>query len=107
MTEPHSGRLQQLLKMLEREPNDAFLLYGIAIEYKNLNESNTALEYLDRVLQVDPNHSYTYYQQGQVLEGMGETERARERYQAGIESANRAGDGKARGELEAALDMLA
>src|SRR5688572_30419493 len=97
MPEPHSGRLQQLLQMLEREPNDAFLLYGIAIEYKNLNEANTALEYLGRVLKVDPNHSYTYYQQGQILESTGEVEKARAAYQQGIEAANRTGDAKAKG----------
>ncbi len=101
-----SERLEKLRKMLEREPNDSFLLYGIAIEYKNLNEANTALEYLDRVLAVDPNHSYTYYQQGQILESTGEVDRARERYVAGIEAAARTGDAKARGELEAAIDMI-
>lgn len=106
MTQPHSGRLTQLLSMLEREPNDGFLLYGIAIEYKNLNEANTALGYLDRVLAVDPDHAYACFQQGQILESIGETERARARYAAGVQAARRTGDEKARNELEGALDML-
>ena len=106
MTVPRSPRLQQLLTMLEREPNDAFLLYGVAMEYKNLNEANVALDYLERVLKVDPNHSYTYYQKGQILESTGDADAARDAYRAGIESADRTGDAKARGELEAALDMM-
>ena len=34
--------------MLERQPNDAFLLYGIALEHKKLNDHPKAIEYLDR-----------------------------------------------------------
>lgn len=92
--------------MLEREPKDAFLLYGAAIEYKNLSEPQTALAYLDRVVAVDPNYNYAYYQQGQILESLGDEAKARERYLAGVEAANRTGDAKAKGELEAAIDMM-
>jgi len=35
-----STRLEQLEKMLQREPNDTFLLYGVAMEHKKTG--NTA-----------------------------------------------------------------
>src|SRR4051794_4427797 len=49
-----SERLEKLRAMLEREPNDTFLLYGIAMEHKKLNDAPAALEYLDRVTRIDP-----------------------------------------------------
>ena len=46
---PMSDRLRQLQKMLERQPDDAFLLYGVAMEHKKAGDAAGALEYLGRV----------------------------------------------------------
>ena len=47
-----------------------------------------------------------YLMCGQMLEKVGRTEEAREWLTAGIAAAGKAGDGHARGELEAALSTL-
>jgi tetratricopeptide (TPR) repeat protein len=99
-------RLQQLVVMLERQPRDPFLLYGIGMEHKKAGDLPKSLEYLRRVIEVDPNYCYAYYQQGQVLEQQGDTDAARSAYGAGIEAARRANDAHAQGELESALALL-
>ena len=98
--------MRQLEQMLQRQPDDAFLLYGMAMEHKKAGDAAAALEYLGRVTQKDPNYCYAYYQRGLVHESQGDTEAAMKSYQEGIEAADRAGDAHARGELEAAMEML-
>ena len=98
--------MRQLQQMLQRQPDDPFLLYGVAMEHKKGGDAAGALEYLSRVTQKDPNYCYAYYQRGMVHESQGDTDAARTAYQEGIEAADRAGDAHARGELEAALEML-
>jgi tetratricopeptide (TPR) repeat protein len=92
--------------MLERQPRDPFLLYGIAMEYKKQGDLPKALEFLGRTIEVDPNYCYAYYQQGQVHEQSGDVEAAKRAYVAGIDAAMRSGDEHARSELQGALDMI-
>jgi Flp pilus assembly protein TadD len=91
--------------MLETSPDDPFLLYALAMEFKRSNESQ-ALELLGRVIQIDPNQAYAYFQLGQVHEGAGRMDDARDVYRRGIEAAGRGGDEHARSELMGALDAL-
>lgn len=99
-------RLEKLQKMLERTPQDTFLLYGIALEYKKMGDANRAIEYLDKVVAVDPAYCYAYHQRGLVHESLGDMEAAKRAYREGIHAATRAGDAHARGEIEAALQMI-
>ena len=101
-----SERLQKLQKMLEREPGDTFLIYGLALEHKKLGEDARALELLDRVIQLDPGYCYAYFQKGAVLESAGDSDAAKSAYRAGIDAAKKKGDAHAQGELEAALSMM-
>jgi tetratricopeptide (TPR) repeat protein len=106
MTEA-GGRLAKLLEMLEKQPADAFLLYGAAMEYKKAGDYPKAIEYLERVLRVDPGYCYAYFQRGQVYEASGDVEAAKRAYGEGIEAAVKKGDAHARDEIEAALAMIA
>jgi tetratricopeptide (TPR) repeat protein len=103
---PTSERLEKLHKMLERDPNDAFLLYGVALEHKKLGDAAKAIEFLDRVIAADPGYCYAYFQKGQVLESRGDSAGARETYESGIAAAKEKGDAHAQGEIEGALSML-
>lgn len=102
----NSDRMQQLQRMLEKSPDDAFLLYGIGMEHKKAGDTARAVEFFDRTLRVDPGYCYAYYQRGQTLEQAGDEDGARRAYREGIEAATKKGDAHARGELEAALDLL-
>ena len=100
-----SDRMVQLLKMLEREPNDAFLLYGVALEHKKANELEQALEYLSWVIARDPGYCYAYHQTGLIHEMRGDVAAARSAYKDGIAAAIKKGDAHAQGEIASALEM--
>ena len=101
-----ADRLVQILKMLEKTPGDAFLLYGAALEYKKQEKFVEALDYLNRAIGVDENFCYAYYQKGQVLEEQGDNAAAAGAYRAGIVAAERVNDQKALGELSGALSII-
>jgi predicted Zn-dependent protease len=99
-------RLEQLQAMLQKEPSDPFLLYGIAMEYKKQNNPASAIDYFNRTLAADPSYCYAYFQSGQVHESTGDTDAARKAYQDGIAAAQKKGDAHAMSEISGALDML-
>ena len=99
-------RMEQLRRMLERDPNDPFLLYAIALEHKKAGDATQAIEFLNKVVQVDPGYCYAYHQRGLTYESLGDLEAARRAYREGIEAATRKGDAHARSEIEGALAMI-
>jgi Tfp pilus assembly protein PilF len=98
--------MQQLQAMLEKEPADTFLLYGLALEYKKAGDAKSATEYLDRVIALDSGYCYAYHQKGLIAEFVGDIPAAKAAYQQGIAAATKKGDAHARQEIEAALEML-
>lgn len=99
-------RINKLREMLQTQPDDTFLLYGLAMEWKKAGDYSQALEEFDRVIALDPGYCYAYYQKGLVYEEQGALNQARTSYQQGIEAAMKKGDAHARSELEAALSLL-
>lgn len=99
-------RLEQLQSMLAKEPNDPFLLYGIAMEYKKQNDTASALDYFRRTIAADAGYCYAYYQMGQTLESTGDTAAAKKAYTDGIAAARVKGDHHAASEIVGALEMI-
>jgi Tfp pilus assembly protein PilF len=101
-----SERMRQLEQMLAKEPNDTFLLYGLAMEFKKAGDPTRALEYFQRVIDLDGGYCYAYHQMGLIHESLDDLDSARAAYRAGIEAARRKGDEHARQEIQAALSMI-
>jgi len=101
-----TDRMQKLQQMLEKEPNDTFLLYALALEHKKAGSYPQALIYLSRVLQKDPSYCVAYQQAGQVHELAGDVESAKRAYHDGIAAAQKKGDHHAAEEMQSALQML-
>lgn len=101
-----SKRLEMIREMLTRKPDDSFLLYGLANEYKNTGDLTNALETYRRIFVLHPDYVAAYYQCGQALEEAGNLEEAAAVYDQGIEVARRVGDGHALSELQTARDLL-
>lgn len=99
-------RLRQLQQMLEKSPQDTFLLYAVAMEHKKAGEAESALDYFDQVIRLDPGYCYAYHQRGLLHEATGDLEAARQSYREGVAAAVRKGDAHAQGEIQAALDMV-
>ena len=106
MTAPTSDKLDKLQQLLARQPGDAFLLYGIAMEYRKLRDFERAVDFFNRTIEVDPAYCYAYFHRGQTHELAGDAAAARQSYRDGIAAAERAGDAHAKEELQAALEML-
>jgi tetratricopeptide (TPR) repeat protein len=99
-------RLDQLEKLLKIDPNDAFVLYGIAHEHANLGAHDRAIEFYDRCLAVDPSYCYAYYHKARSLESSGRSDDAAVVIRAGIEASKKAGDAHAVSELQGLLSHL-
>ncbi len=57
------------------------------------------------LIAANPDYHAAYFHGGQTLERMGREDEAREMYGQGVEAATRKGDGHARAEMQAALDL--
>jgi tetratricopeptide (TPR) repeat protein len=101
-----STRLNLLKDMVAKSPQDSFLRYGLAMEYRNSGDHEAAIAEFRALVAANADYSAAYYHGGQTLEKLGRLDEAREMYRAGIETTNRLGDRKTRDELQAALDLL-
>jgi len=100
------SRLDELNKMLASEPNDPFVLYGIAQEHAKAGRHRDAVGFYERCLEADPAYLYGYYHKAVSLIDLGEQADAGQTLQAGIRAAKAARDAKALNELSALLDSM-
>ncbi len=100
------SRRQRLEEMLAEEPNDAFLRYGLAMDYAGGGDDESAAKEFAELMRRAPDYVPAYLQAGQVLARLGRDDEARAVYRAGVVAAQRAGDLHAAGELQGFLDML-
>ena len=101
-----TDRLEILKSMVAQKPTDTFARYGLAMEYRNTGDLESAMREFRELMAIAPDYSPAYFHGGQTLERMGRIEEAREVYTNGVEAARRGGNQHALGEMQAALDML-
>lgn len=99
-------RLVTLLTMVRDKPNDPFLIFAIALEYKSGGNQAESRAYFERLVNEFPDYVATYYQYGKMEEENGSAERAVDLYRKGIEKAKASGDAKTARELQQAIDMV-
>ena len=100
------NRLETLKTLVAQSPQDSFLRYGLAMEYRNTGDMESALREFRTLMEINPDYVASYFHAGQTLERMGRPEEARQVYLTGIEVSGRKGDLHARSELQGALDLL-
>jgi predicted Zn-dependent protease len=100
------GRLEMLQELLAEFPDDAFARYGLAMEYANSGDAETALREFTTLLEKHPDYTAGYFMAAQTLAKVNRTEEAREMLRKGISSAERANNAHARSEMEAMLAEL-
>ena len=101
-----STRLEILKGLLEQKPDDSFLRYGLAMEYRNTGDLEAAVREFRTLMAANPDYAPAYFQGGQTLERLGRIAEARQWYEKGVEVTTRTGDQHARSEMQAALDLL-
>jgi Tfp pilus assembly protein PilF len=99
-------RLETLKTLSGQNPQDNFLRYGLAMEYRNSGDLASALREFESLMETAPDYCATYFHAGQTLERLGRPDEARAVYQKGIEATTQKGDLHARSELQGALDLL-
>ena len=87
-----TDRISQLKNMLESEPDDAFCLYGIAMEYAKAGRTDRAIAHFDRTIEVQPDYCYAYYHKARCLMDDDQPLEARATLEAGLEQARESGD---------------
>ncbi len=100
------NRLDTLKSMLAQSPNDPFARYGLAMEYKNSGDYESAMREFQTLIAGNPDYHAAYFHGGQTLERMGREDDACAMYREGVEAATRSGNGHARAEMQGALDLL-
>lgn len=97
------NRLESLLAFHREDPDDAFTLFALAMEYANGNEVELALKYYLSLVDKHPNYVGTYYHLGKLFEAMEREDEARKAYETGIRISGEQNDFHARSELQSAL----
>ncbi|MEK7710610.1 MAG: tetratricopeptide repeat protein [Planctomycetota bacterium] len=99
-------RREKLQELLVKQPDDAFLHYGLAIELVKEGEAEAALERFDRVLRLDAGYSAAHYQKANTCVALGRLEEARATLVTGIAAARAKGDAHAEEEMRSFLGSL-
>jgi tetratricopeptide (TPR) repeat protein len=98
-----SSRIEALKQLLEQNPGSTFARYGLAMEYARTGELEAATAEFQALIEAEPAYSAAYFHGGQTLEKLGRPDDARALYRRGIAVTP---DEHARGEMQAALEML-
>ena len=83
------NRLDNLLDMLETQPDDDFLLYGIALEYQAAKDFENARAYFEKLLALHPDYLPVYYQAGLCYISIQKYELAIAIFEKGMEIAQK------------------
>ena len=95
-----------LNEILTQNPNDAFARYGLAMEYSNRGEVETAMVEFGKLRVAHPDYTAGYFMAAQTLARASRVAEAKQMLEDGIASARRTGNGHALSEMEGMLTEL-
>jgi tetratricopeptide (TPR) repeat protein len=101
-----NNRLEKLQEMLAESPQDIFLNYALAIEYKGLSQFDKALKQLNAVFLLDENHIPNLYQLGVYWMEKSENEKALLYLEKGLQIAKQKKELKTANEFQALIDEI-
>ncbi|KAF0224912.1 MAG: hypothetical protein FD167_4918 [bacterium] len=82
-------RLASLKALLEQDPNDAFVHYGVADAYYKLEDLEKCVEHVAIYLKLADDEGAVYRIWGHALLRLGRMEEARQAFEKGVEAAER------------------
>ena len=92
--------------MLADEPGDAFLRYGIALEWEKEGDNEKCVDQLRDLMQAELPYVPAFFMAAQNLAKRNEIDTARSFLRDGIEEARKQGDTHAAGEMSEFLATL-
>lgn len=100
------SRREKIEALLAAEPNDAFLRYGLAVEYDNEGRHDESIALFESLTRDSPPHVPSFFRGAQLLVRLDRVNEARDWLRRGIEEARRQGDLHAAGEMGELLASL-
>ena len=99
-------RIAMLREILAANPVDSFARYGLALEYSNAGDFETAMTEFATLFQNTPDYTPGYLMAAQTLVKVARMDEARKMLADGIAVAQRKGDRHAQSEMEAMLEEI-
>lgn len=96
----NTARIEALQQLLEQEPHDTMLLFGLGNEYFDATQYATAIPYFEQAVQVDPEYAAVYVYLARAYEELNEVDKVRHTLERGWGPAQRSGDRNLIVELE-------
>jgi len=99
-------RIDKLKEYLENDPDDSFTKFALALEYRKLNDLESARKLFEDIHTKDPDYIGLYYHLGDIYTELNDNKKAIATYREGIEKARNTNEQKTLSELQAALMSL-
>jgi predicted Zn-dependent protease len=103
MTQQKKTRREMLQEFLAKNPNDAFTLYGLALECVNSGDFPASEPYFQTLLQANPDYVPGYQMYAQNLAQHNRPDEAKAILTQGIQAATRANNQHALSEMQSLL----
>jgi Flp pilus assembly protein TadD len=104
MSDGTGSRIESLRRMLEKNPADARLRFGLAAEHEKAGEWEQVVEQLQAYLAAAEDQGNAWGRLGHALRRLGREEEARNAFRTGIDAATRHGHPGMAAEFEAELE---
>ena len=101
-----NDRLQALRAFHEEDPDDAFVRFALAQEYRKQGNAEEALRFFENLISENPDYVGTWYHLGKLYEELGRKQDAARTWKQGVAMAGRQGDTHAQAELRDALMQI-
>jgi tetratricopeptide (TPR) repeat protein len=98
--------IAQLEKLLELDPDDPFVHYGLGQECAKVGDHDQAIACYTKTIELDPTYCYAYYFKGVSLNDLGRRDEAMKVIKDGISAAQESNDGHATSELSELLQSI-
>ena len=100
------ARIEQICKLLEKEPRDPFLNFSLGMEYQAAGQTDEALRQFDRTIAVAPEYLPAHIRKAELLISAHRFDDARPVLERGAELARVAKDQHMLDNLTHMLEML-
>ncbi len=101
-----TDRIEQIKKLLAREPDDVFLNYSLGMEYISAGDFDQAIEAFAKCESIEPAYLPAKIEMGKALRSAGRLAEARDAFTRALQSATAAGQQHAMDNIQAQLDSL-
>ncbi|MDQ3062046.1 MAG: hypothetical protein M3R14_04175 [Acidobacteriota bacterium] len=100
-----TDRIKVFKQMLEAEPTNTMVMFGLAKEYEKLGQNNEVIVLLESYIALADDEGNAYGMLAKAYEQNGEREQARETYEKGIEISNAHGHPSMANDYQMTLDL--